>query len=273
MTNEVKEVKIEELLENANEEMECLETLVETWYECIYMRKPFEDEEGETHQLDLNERVALDESIHESISVLNELKETIKYKELSLMADPLMEAVLNAEYPKYSLKVVTPDKELKQKFYYEIKEGSAVVNLVNLQKYCKKAKKEIGHNKDWPKMLDNLNYQVYAHVAMMVGVNPESINDFKMKQTARKIKENKGEPYFLMNFLDEIIKAMVGDQYGATATTYNLLTMTYLSKDRRTVKDFKAMKNGKQLAEVMLSILNTTVTGESINILIPRPKN
>lgn len=135
------------------------------------------------------------------------------------------------------------------------------IDLFKLYKYC--GEKGIGANPKWLYMAEQLNLLLTAQKAQDLGLDPKVVNNsFAMSNIAREISLGKSptSKTNILNTLQSIITAMLGEGYKATSHDVNFLMSTYSKKNRKALTVTTA--NHKTLRGLLAEICHRIVTGK-----------
>jgi hypothetical protein len=233
-----------------------------------FERKPITDESGNKRQLSADEVTLLEDTLQRAVKTLNDYEAQLKYKHLIACEDPLMAALRNPTFEVTALKKCTPDKT-SVRHYYEIVRKERTIDLLTLNKEGKKAGIKIGVDEDWPAMLDNLNYTMYAHVAYRLNAGVIPRTDFKMSKLADKVDMiskggfNMALPISKRSVdhdLNACVHALVGGEFTATKHDYEAILLGYLTKDKKKLLNFKSRKSGSDFDFLFLAMMHRIVT-------------
>ena len=133
------------------------------------------------------------------------------------------------------------------------------IDLFKLYKYC--GEKGIGADPKWLYMAEQLNMLLTAQKAQDLGLDPKVVNDsFAMSNIAREISLGKSptSKTNILNTLQSIITAMLGEGYKATSHDVNFLMSTYSKKNRKALTVTTA--NHKTLRGLLAEICHRIVT-------------
>lgn len=133
------------------------------------------------------------------------------------------------------------------------------IDLFKLYKYC--GEKGIGADPKWLYMAEQLNMLLTAQKAQDLGLDPKVVNDsFAMSNIAREISLGKSptSKTNILNTLQSIITAMLGEGYKATSHDVNFLMSTYSKKNRKALTVTTA--NHKALRGLLAEICHRIVT-------------
>jgi hypothetical protein len=140
-----------------------------------------------------------------------------------------------------------------------IVEKERQIDLFKLYKYC--GEKGIGADPKWLYMAEQLNMLLTAQKAQDLGLDPKVVNDsFAMSNIAREISLGKSptSKTNILNTLQSIITAMLGEGYKATSHDVNFLMSTYSKKNRKALTVTTA--NHKTLRGLLAEICHRIVT-------------
>ena len=145
-----------------------------------------------------------------------------------------------------------------------IVEKERQIDLFKLYKYCEKdGGKGIGADPKWLYMAEQLNCLLTAQKAQDLGLDPKAVNDsFAMSNIAREISLGKSptSKTNLLNTLQTIITAMLGEGYKAVSHDVNFLMSVYSRKNRKALTVTTA--NHKALRGYLAEICHRIVTGK-----------
>lgn len=133
------------------------------------------------------------------------------------------------------------------------------IDLFKLYKYCG----EIGADPKWLYMAEQLNMLLTAQKAKDLGLDPKAVNDsFAMSNIAREISlgKNPTSNTNLLNTLQGIITAMLGEGRKATSHDVQFLMSVYSRKNRKALTVTTA--NHKALRGYLAEICHRIVTGK-----------
>lgn len=135
------------------------------------------------------------------------------------------------------------------------------IDLYKLHKYC--GDNGIGADPKWPYMAEQLNMLLTAQKAQDLGLDPKAVNDsFAMSNIAREIDlgKNPTSKTNLLNTLQTVITAMLGEEYKATSHDRNFLMSIYSRKNHKALTVTTA--NHKALRGYLAEICHRIVTGK-----------
>ena len=186
----------------------------------------------------------------------------------SIARDDTFEACKNSDDPMLTavrmLSFVTIGTKDEQKGEDKIPvrivvEKERQIDLYKLYKYCG----EIGADPKWLYMAEQMNMLLTAQKAKDLGLDPKAVNDsFAMSNIAREINlgKNPTSNTNLLNTLQSIITAMLGEGYKAVSHDVNFLVSVYSKKNRKALTITTA--NHKTLRGLLAEICHRIVTGK-----------
>lgn len=140
-------------------------------------------------------------------------------------------------------------------------EKERAIDLYKLHKYV--GGDGIGADPKWLYMVEQFNCLLTAQKAQDLGLDPKAVNDsFAMSNIAREISlgKNPTSKTNLLNTLQAIITAMLGDGYKVLSHDVNFLMSVYSRKNRKALTVTTA--NHKALRGYMAEVCHRIVTGK-----------
>lgn len=225
------------------------ETLIQL-YNDAYQTAKFD----EAHKLGLK----IDEKINEYTSIARDEC----FAELLASDDPMLEAVKRLSYQTIRTKTRKEGDEKIPVMFIEDSEKS-----INLLRLHKAAKDGIGKDEKWYAMIEKLNFLLTAKKAEDLGIDPRTVNDsYAMSKIARELDmgATPTSNTNLLNTVQMIVTAMIGEEYKATSHDVKFLNSIYSRKSRKALTVTCA--NHKFLTGYMAEICNHIVTKEPYKI-------
>lgn len=223
------------------------ETLIQLYNDAFQTAK-FD----ESHKLSLQ----IEEKVNEYTSIARDEC----FAELLASEDPMLEAVKRLSYISIRTKTRKEGDEKIPVMYIEDTEKA--INLLRLHKAAKDAGKPgIGKAENWYPMIEKLNFLLTAQKAEDLGIDPRSVNDsYAMSKIARELDmgATPTSNTNLLNTIQMIVSAMIGEEYKATSHDVKFLKSIYSKKSRKALTVTCA--NHKYLTGYMAEICNHIVT-------------
>lgn len=142
-----------------------------------------------------------------------------------------------------------------------------VEKAIDLLKLHNEVEGGIGKDKNWAAMIEKLNFLLTAQKAVELGINPKTVNDsYAMSGIARQIEMGK-TPTSKTNILrtvQNIVTAMIGEEYKAVSHDVNFLYSVYSRKKRKALT--VSCANHKYLRQYMMEICHRIVEGKSYDL-------
>lgn len=182
------------------------------------------------------------------------------YENASLKADNvLIEGVKMLEFETVNAKKSKiPQTEIEE---MKIVLVNKPIDPLDLQRYVGT---NIGKNDKWQYLIERFNFLMTVRVATDIGMSTAEINkihdSYSMHQITKSIDAG-GTPQSNTKMIDamqEIINACIGDTYKVTSHDVKYLLYTYAGKDRKNKRTIKVAQH-KQLRILFMDVMNNLV--------------
>ncbi|MCQ2052459.1 MAG: hypothetical protein MJZ03_00730 [archaeon] len=135
------------------------------------------------------------------------------------------------------------------------------IDPLDLQKYIST---NIGKNDKWQYLIERFNFLMTVRIATDIGMSTAEINKIHDSYSMHKITkaiDDGGTPQSNTKMIDamqEIINACIGDTYKVTSHDVKYLLYTYAGKDRKKKRTIKVAQH-KQLRILFMDVMNNLV--------------
>lgn len=186
------------------------------------------------------------------------------FNALKATSDPMLEAVRQYEFETIYIADKKEGEQNAKIPVTHIEYTTKPIDLEKLGKHCG----GIGKDKNWMHYIAQFNALVTAAAGGKLGYKPEEIYDsFYMREIARKIKlgEIPTSDEAVLNLMNQVITAMIGNEYKAEITLSNYLIMghTKAGKKKLTI----ACAKPAMMVNLMSNICHSVVTGNKPELL------
>lgn len=217
---------------------------------------------------DLNKAAAINGGIEDKVNEYTGIARDLCFAECLACDDPMLEAVKRLSFQTIAVKDVKQDDGKSTK--REVIQKERQIDIAKLHDI---ATGGIGHNKDWPLMIQKLNLLMTVEVAKELGIDPTNIyNCYKISDIAREYKMGKtpASKTNLLKTLTMIVQAMIGEDYKPTSHDVNFLIRAYTRKDRRALTI--ACANHKYMRGYIMEICHKIALGKEYSVRHPEKK-
>ena len=174
---------------------------------------------------------------------------------LASKADPMLAAIKELTFKTIATKSNKIEDSLLS--YLSIEDASRKIDLQKLDKKCR----GIGTNKNWFHIMQKLNFLMTAKKATELGIPLKDINDsYSMSEIARDFKMGKTPTSNtkLLEQLQIVVNAMIGDGYKATSHDVGYLNAIYSKKSRAALR--VTVANHRYFCEYIAEVCHRIVT-------------
>lgn len=192
----------------------------------------------------------------EAIADFDNASKFIAFIDCAAAEDPMREAVTLLTYTS----IATKDSKVEGTAAKtrELVEREKYIDLLQLHKYVQDRKINpdgIGHDKRWQYIIEQLNCQLTARVAVSLGISVKDVNDsYAMSAIAKEINlgKNPTSNTNLLKTLNVVVAAMIGEEFKATSHDVAFLLEGYSKKSRKALT--LTTSNHKTLRQTMAEI-------------------
>lgn len=209
-----------------------------------------------------DEAAKADSETADAIGEYTSIVRDICLEDCAAADDPMMEAVKALSFA--TLGVKDTKKGNSKIPVRELVEKERQIDLLRLHKFVDGG---IGHNKDWPYMIEKLNLLLTCQKAVDLGIDPASINDsYAMSSIAKgyDLGKNPASKTNLLKTLTAIVQAMIGEEYKPVSHDVNFLMSVYSRKSRQALTVTCA--NHKYMRGYVMEICHRIVTGKTYEV-------
>ena len=212
----------------------------------------------------LTDIVAISNAIDEALAEYSSYQKFLAFSRCAAAADPMIAAIDEFTYDVLKFKEEVEDGK---KFpIAKLIPATKPIDLLQLHKFIDGG---IGHDKNWPYIVEALNSKLTARVGVALGLNPEQIMDsYAMSNIARDIElgKNPTSNTNLLKTMRSVVTAMVGEEYGGKVTSHDVayILECYSKKSRKALT--LTVANHKTLRAIMADVCRAVTHGESYSI-------
>lgn len=237
----------------------------------VELRKEVEAQAAEYNEAMLNNNYGrMKELDDETVKKVNEYTATVRnmlFDECKESENPMLTAVTKMSFVTIG---VRDKKNEDGAFVRCVEEKARDIDLLQLHKYCN----GIGANQQWKFIAQKMNFLLTVQTCEDLGVSPKSVNDsYLMSDIAKQIDMGKTptSKTNLLKTLQQVITAMLGEEYKATSHDVNFLLKIYAKKGRSALAVVCA--NHTHFVKYLAAICHHIVTGAAYDVIYKAKRN
>jgi hypothetical protein len=204
------------------------------------------------------ERDKLDEDIKALVNEYTAHCRAICFEECLEAPDPMIEAVTRLTYETIAVKDETDEGNTGVKTRVVVKADKAI----DLMKLHQKSPNGIGHDKNWAHVAQKMNYLMTVQVCKDLNVDVKELaTNYEMSEIAKSIEmgNNPTSNTNLLKTLQQVITAMLGEDYKALTWDVNYLKRIYSKKGKKALS--VSVANHANFRKYIAEICHRIVTG------------
>lgn len=197
-------------------------------------------------------RVSAEENVNEYTRTARDMC----FEECKQSDNPMIKAVQMLSFVTIALKDNKP-KDGEKFAILEVVEKEKPIDLEKLHKYCG----TIGNDPQWLYKAQKLNFLMTCKVCEELGIDPKEVHDsYSMAEIAKQFDmgKNPTSNTNLLNTMQSIVTAMIGEGYKATSHDVRFMDRSYARKGKKALS--VACANHKTFFGIMAEVCHRIIT-------------